>query len=677
MSFIATVDHLQRVLSSTFQRRSIYCKQHPNAHSIPWSWVAVHTAQLLNSYPTGLTDAIVLSELELLWEKKCEHIAVNRIEKMQGAKALMWQLISATVKRVDPINQSIWQATLVDDSAQKITMFLAEKYDAWIQEQAFPSVNLFTKERNVSFFCTRPASVSESWDGENSVAVRRIRIPPADLCIWHLRADDGPWVKEVFCDTYATVIPPLSMAASHKTHRLWLKVIHVEEEADLHIHPNPILKSQFDMSSQLHEKRRRVDIYVLDCTNDLDHALISLYDTQCNLSPLFQRDCYIGLFNPKFAAHLTLSQASQTDMVFECGHDTILFSMTAEDALSAGLARPDHQASAVKKPSQSTRPAGFWQESAGSVLVDVSSNNDLRDCRNVVPRILVRDLQPSMVNVTLSGCVIAKAGNHPLVKDGKTMDRFAVRLEDESGTTDITLWEEVGQHIKKIDIGQNILITGLSTSMKQSDQSPATAWFVNGSKVCGTKIYNASTLACMLDGRFFRQLSPLQNIQGEGQWQTEARIVGWDLHGASGDVLLSSESEVDECGDSTISDYIVSEAHVQCLQPLDGDRCHYCKEEGPRLARTHTYNPRKRPNVVSKGHGLWGWIEWKLDDGQGAIYAYGGDKQLLNCQARHFAQLSYAMQQKLMNTAIGKRMLFSIIGDQTGNRIVMVNKNVY
>ncbi|KAL7310657.1 hypothetical protein PS15m_010128 [Mucor circinelloides] len=39
------------------------------AAKIPWSWVAVSIARVLSEYPTGLTDTVLLSILELMWEK--------------------------------------------------------------------------------------------------------------------------------------------------------------------------------------------------------------------------------------------------------------------------------------------------------------------------------------------------------------------------------------------------------------------------------------------------------------------------------------------------------------------------------------------------------------------------------------------------------------------------------
>ena len=60
------------------------------------------------------------------------------------------------------------------------------------------------------------------------------------------------------------------------------------------------------------------------------------------------------------------------------------------------------------------------------------------------------------------------------------------------GTTDITLWEESGRNSRRLKIGQYVLLDHLVTSDKQSKEKPI--WYVNGSMICGTKLYNSRFL---------------------------------------------------------------------------------------------------------------------------------------------------------------------------------------
>jgi hypothetical protein len=74
------------------------------------------------------------------------------------------------------------------------------------------------------------------------------------------------------------------------------------------------------------------------------------------------------------------------------------------------------------------------------------------------------------------------------------MDRFAMRIKDESGKMDVTLWEQSCIHAKNISIGQRIILTGLSTSVQHKSLKGKTTWYINGSAVCGTTAYNRKKL---------------------------------------------------------------------------------------------------------------------------------------------------------------------------------------
>lgn len=61
------------------------------------------------------------------------------------------------------------------------------------------------------------------------------------------------------------------------------------------------------------------------------------------------------------------------------------------------------------------------------------------------------------------------------------------------GTMDITLWEEAGHDSRKLRVGQYVLLEQLATSdIQLSDLQKV--WYVNGSVICGTKVYNSKVL---------------------------------------------------------------------------------------------------------------------------------------------------------------------------------------
>ncbi|RUP45651.1 hypothetical protein BC936DRAFT_147904 [Jimgerdemannia flammicorona] len=122
----------------------------------------------------------------------------------------------------------------------------------------------------------------------------------------------------------------------------------------------------------------------------------------------------------------------------------------------------------------------------------------LMDCQLSQERIHVKDLVPQMLNVTLLGRIVAMAQNNPIMKDGIAMDRYAIRLADSTGRIDITLWESVGRSARRLQPGQYVLITGLSTSPRHQDSRGQWSWHVNGSELCDTKVWCVSKLKSSL-----------------------------------------------------------------------------------------------------------------------------------------------------------------------------------
>lgn len=55
---------------------------------------------------------------------------------------------------------------------------------------------------------------------------------------------------------------------------------------------------------------------------------------------------------------------------------------------------------------------------------------------------------------------------------------------------DITLWEDAGRDSRKLRVGQYVLLDHLVTSDRHESTNKQMMWYVNGSVVCGTRIYN-------------------------------------------------------------------------------------------------------------------------------------------------------------------------------------------
>ena len=140
----------------------------------------------------------------------------------------------------------------------------------------------------------------------------------------------------------------------------------------------------------------------------------------------------------------------------------------------------------------------------------------------------------------------------------------------------MTLWEQAGRKARRLQPGQYVLLTGLSTSSVEQS-GPNSTWFVNGSAVCGTDIYNSkykldfhlgaldntvtvSTMKALLTSNSLRQITPLQKIENPGSWQTNVTVVGWKLRADT----LSDKEEGEEWQDGSTmpADIITTDART-------------------------------------------------------------------------------------------------------------------
>ncbi|ORZ12429.1 hypothetical protein BCR42DRAFT_420592 [Absidia repens] len=718
MSFNVTIDRLQIELTRIFQETPEYIEKFNNAPLITWSWIATRTAQLMITYPIGLTNAIILAELESQWEQRCITMTSDKFDtianKYDPDSCHEVLLLDGRITQLEYKHNTIWLATLKDDSNRELDLYLPLKFNDWINNNITAPHQFITKDRKIRLRCPPQINSVLTRHYHNMTLPRSDRViccPPTHDCIWQLQANDEPWIRAIFFnqDTFATVIQPQSMANhTSKTHRLWLKVIHVEQD-EIQLEDEPTepgsRNKSFHNTINGHAQQQRLirkDVYVVDKSNDTEPALLSFYDQQTDLTRMIQRGDYLGLYDPVIASHLTASQLSQTDLVFEYGPNTILFIMTNDDAVKAGVTKVDPSSlqspsilsnltvatSQEQETSQNSGGNGgggrhspmrdFFaqqkqqhqhqqqqQQRPSSTKPPLMERDDegLMDCLTYAPRIKINDLEPSMLNITLSGRVIAKANNNPFLSDGKRMDRYAMRIEDESGKVDVTLWEQAGQYAKKVLVGQHILLTGLSTSVQHKSVKGKTTWYVNGSAVCGTVIYNVSHLDCLLVSNGFGQMTPLHSIQGDGQWETEATIVGWTLRSMATNhqpVVYSSDTLADHDDDFCLSDYMVVQAHQECSEIVQNDsRCSYCDVPIGYGDKYWMYRQRKQVLASSETTKI-GWIEWCLDNGQGILNAYGGEEVILGYQAKQFKAMSPGSQIRVLDSAVGKHWACSI-----------------
>ncbi|GAN02079.1 hypothetical protein MAM1_0016c01519 [Mucor ambiguus] len=602
------------------------------AAKIPWSWVAVNVAKVLSEYPTGLTDTVLLSILELMWEK-------TFIQRFKGFD-----------KITDEANN------------RELDIYMHPKFSDWI---AYSNENCeFFANRKIRIICPPKANAPILNKQKDIQMARRYRvalIPPTELLLIMLDRNDRAFVLREFPDRIRDI-------SARSNYRFWLKIIHVE--VFVHITPTPNLNPTEESKSQ------RTDIFLVDMSSDCVPVVLSLYDKQTKLASIFRRNDYIGLHQPA----LKQSTGSQ-EFVFEYASDTAIFLMPEKEAQEASLAK-------VNLTTLASQDDAFSYTDPKKDIAERDEEGFI-DCSNYTQRIYLQDLVHRMLNVTLLGKVVGLADNNSFIKPkdggtGQKMDRYAIRLTDSTDTMDITLWEEAGHDSRRLRVGQYILLDHLVTSDKhQSKANNKMIWYVNGSVVCGTKIYNISTLSCLITSTSFRSIIPLWHAKENkvDHFQAEGMIVGWELFlnsGQKGQSVLSntcSESSKIDFLDYSLSDRITTSAHSRCLLPRNGNDCEFC---GCQIGNevTHIFRPKPEvadaaPNSSSSSsstnssnvhqRGWEGWLQWNLDDGTSELSdSISLLQTILNVTASHFKSMSHQSQIQLLNSVVGTQILCSL-----------------
>ncbi|KAI7896843.1 uncharacterized protein EV154DRAFT_490978 [Mucor mucedo] len=621
-AFELLVREVQEQLHAVFLKKS---DQNPGRHvmaeaaNIPWSWVAVTTTKILSEHPTGLTKVILVSMLELAWEK-------------------------AYMKRLKGFDKNFSSIQAVYDSSLSETFLLEVVVKRWENIQNSDIYILFfikwIKYMNHEFLMTRKirmlcppktnAPIINRYNDQKLDRIHRIAlIPPTENLVFMLDRFDKAFVQREFKHKVRDITPRQTDI------HLWLKIIHVEIISHITTSAN--------LDAEEKAKMSRTDIYLMDMSSDNQTVILCLYNDQTSLTPIFKRNDYIGivifLMPEKEAQEAQLAKINLTSMIEDDGFSCSDFS---------------------KKDILERDEEGFM------------------NCENYTSRIYVKDLDYCMLNVTLLGKVVGLANSNPFIDPSnadRRMNRYALRIADSTGTMDVTLWEDSGRDSRRLKIGMYILLENLVTSDRH-DTNGTRVWYVNGSIILGTNLYNISLLNSLLTSNSLRSIVPLWHAKEtkEDHFQIECTIIGWELYiessmdqfVLSSNQTTSSSNQVDFM-ELSIGDRITALSHIGCLNPHKNRNQIECEFCGCQIDNdvVHVFRPKPGVAETTSERGWEGWVEWILDDGTSTCKAFGGEETLLNVTAYHFKLMSHRSQINLLDSVVGLPILCSLTGTST------------
>lgn len=286
-------------------------------------------------------------------------------------------------------------------------IYLHPKFSQWI---SFEDHEFFLN-RKLRIVCPPKtnAPITTRYDDKTLARKHRIAlIPPTEHLIFILTRFDKEFVQREFADKIR------DLAKSNQlNYNFWLKIIHVE------IITHTSATASLDANQS---KLNRTDIYLMDMTSENQAVILSLYDQQASLSPIFKRNDYIGLYRPKIQS----PRADVQEIVFEYSSETVIFLMPEKEAQDAGLAKinltsmvdlSESEISSSSKRDIIKRDEEVTEFNLALSLCKLlicylfTIIKGFMDCEGYEPRINISDMNYCMLNATLFGKVIGLANN--------------------------------------------------------------------------------------------------------------------------------------------------------------------------------------------------------------------------------------------------------------------------
>ncbi|KAJ3413786.1 hypothetical protein HDV05_007537 [Chytridiales sp. JEL 0842] len=413
--------------------------ENPDAHIVSWNWAATKLLDLLSQFPSGVTDSIALSELEVMWDEARDKFSKGtskRIESFDGARfgesvsrAKVYEATAKNARMIPNTGTYLLSFEDGDSGSTVVDMYLHHKF-----------YFLASLPQHPNFFNQRVIRMTGTTTTPSSIPKKLL---PTELMLPMLSESndaDVAWLRQQFTHVLANI--NVKEARAGAEYYFLLKV--------QSIIPGPV---------NIDEKGQTRWVLLNDTLTE-EGAVLVLYEDQMGMCELFKKGDWLAIRRPyvntKFHGVPRLEYGSETVMCCipsEIENELRLSQHKVEDTDDTDALVPDKQ---------------------GTI-----------DCAPYPHRILIKDVKPNMLNLNLLGKITLMVPNMPCEPEkGKKSDRFGIRLADHTGTTDITLWDEVGRGCRSFRVGQVILIENLRTSEWKKNGR----FYVVGTKDQGTRI---------------------------------------------------------------------------------------------------------------------------------------------------------------------------------------------
>ncbi|KAJ2590978.1 hypothetical protein H4R99_006917 [Coemansia sp. RSA 1722] len=504
MDFEQTLDSLRDELHSIVRAE--------RRDDISWNWLATAACGIIGEHSTGVSRAILMTELESQWHALSSSEVLNaevhrtvgyfysrvgnppstavfelKIDGMRtiaGTQIWLWTVSGAP--EPGGIAAAAGTARKRNTGDMQIDFFAHQRYYPLIGGAEFQ--DFFSQTRTLL-----ATALWKSDRGGGSDGQPMYTLLPTTALAFVLRVKDDPGLSDamrkhtdeaLLRDVFGVAFDGRRFEACgapvFNADQVWCKIAQ--------IHP-PTTTTRDGRSGVCQE---------LECVYE-QHAqagavTVAFWDNDTAVARLFKTDDYIGLLCP--VVHTRGDGGLATSL--EYGPQTIAFAM------------------------------GHVQQLPGTCMTQTDIvRNDLGyfDYSRYAHRLRIGQLRSDMSNVTLLATVQLVSENKPVADpdcEGATIDRCAVRLVDASAATcDVTLWGgDLGRQAARIRPGQLVLLRNLETEAGDG------GLLISGGAAISTTLFNVSMMAGILTSSALRRYTFLADLPRQGCRYIKACVTG-------------------------------------------------------------------------------------------------------------------------------------------------------
>ncbi|XP_045813718.1 uncharacterized protein LOC123907463 [Trifolium pratense] len=505
--FLNFVDEARSELLSLEDNSS---KDDSDSSGYGWSWIVSRILKTCIAYSSGVTPAILLSELSQAWsEQRRVAVPKKRLELINSLKKNNRRIKLPNTVTIDSIYEkkfialnSVLEAVIIDAyvlPGTNIHMLTLGDYwssniiDLYLHRRFYELAGLpsgiLKKGREVFLTGCYLRTANES-SGHP-------RLLPTEYLVILLdenQDDDAMLLGAQFCsDSFSSI----SLDAVNKgdSYSLYARIENIESKE---------IRGRFGTS-----KRKQITLV------DGDGVTLKffLWGEQIILANLFRVGSMLALDKPYVASSAECDIETSEELCLEYGSATQLYLVPYiqhEEQVCVAMTPNRHQGSRQMGLDNPTQGLRFSQ-----VSLPCDSQGTI-DFSNYPLRSFVADLRDKMTGISLYGVVteIMKGDNNQ-----ETV--FSLRIADTSGEIRAKLHFTRFWSLGRVSLGHTVFISGLKCTSRKGQKRLELSWFENGT---GASFINLSCLPALINSRCLYKLFKLSDISNQSSYAQVCRI---------------------------------------------------------------------------------------------------------------------------------------------------------